>query len=67
MYGFSFLRLCRRPLGKRLAKRLFYRFSKNWFRADTAAALAVAAPVQAPKNCLWGQYRIYAALREAPR
>ncbi|MEE0381019.1 MAG: hypothetical protein UDN35_01325 [Oscillospiraceae bacterium] len=53
MYGLSFLRLRRWPFGKRPAKTVFNRFNETGIRADTAAAFAVAAPVQAPKNCLW--------------
>jgi len=53
MYGLSFLRLRRRPFGKRHAKTVFNRFNETGIRADTGAAFAVAAPVQAPKNCLW--------------
>ena len=49
MYGLSFLRLRRRPFGKRHAKTVFNLFNETGIRADTAAAFAVAAPVQAPK------------------
>ena len=36
-----------------LLKRFLTGFNETGIRADTAAAFAVAAPVQAPKNCLW--------------
>jgi len=53
LWYFFFRRLPGRPFGKRHAKTVFNRFNETGIRADTAAAFAVAAPVQAPKNCLW--------------
>jgi len=40
-------------LGNGLPKRFSTVLAKTGIRADTAAAFAVAAPVQAPKKCLW--------------
>ena len=53
--------------GNGLPKRFSTVLAKTGIRADTAAAFAVAAPVQAPKKLPVEQYRVYAALREAPK
>ena len=64
---FALLRLRRLPFGKRPVKTVFNRFNKNWYQSRYRCCFRRSSTGTGSEKLPVEQYRIYAALREAPK
>lgn len=54
-------------LGKRPAKTAFHRFGKNWYQSRYRCCFRRSSTGTGSEKLSVEQYRVYAALREAPK